>query len=77
MLHDVTDISEPWDWSLKIFEHGCQPLLLTIRPYRITTILTFGLERDEVKREWKKIHNEELNDLCCSPNIFRLIKSRK
>ena len=33
--------------------------------------------RDEVTREWRKLHNEELNDLYCSPNIFRVIKSKK
>ena len=27
--------------------------------------------------EWWKLHNEELNDLYCSPNIFRVIKSRR
>jgi hypothetical protein len=36
----------------------------------------FVYKRDEVKGEWRKLHNEELNDLYCSPNIVRVIKSR-
>jgi hypothetical protein len=36
----------------------------------------FGTKRDEVTGEWRKLHNEELNDLYCSPNIARVIKSR-
>ena len=36
-----------------------------------------GSKRDEVTGEWKKLHNEELNDLYSSPNIVRAIKSRK
>jgi len=36
----------------------------------------FGPERDEVTAEWRKLHNEELNDLYSSPNIVRVIKSR-
>ena len=36
----------------------------------------FGSMRDEVTGEWKKLHNEELNGLYCSPNIIRVIKSR-
>jgi hypothetical protein len=36
----------------------------------------FGPKRDEVTGEWKKLHNEELNDLYCSPNIVGLIESR-
>ena len=37
----------------------------------------FGPKRDEVKGEWRKSHNEELNDLYCSRNIVRVIKSRR
>ena len=34
----------------------------------------FGPKRDEVTGEWIKVHNEELNDLYCSPNIIMVIK---
>jgi hypothetical protein len=37
----------------------------------------FGPMRDAVTGEWRKIHNEELFDMYSSPNIFRVIKSRK
>jgi len=37
----------------------------------------FGPKRDEVTREWRKLHNEELNYLYSAPNIFRVIKSRR
>ena len=37
----------------------------------------FGLKRDEITREWRKLHNEELNDVYCSPIIVRVIKSRR
>ena len=37
----------------------------------------FGPKRDEVTEEWKKLHNEELYDLYCSPNIVRVIKSKE
>ena len=37
----------------------------------------FGLKRDEVIGQWRKLHNEELNDLYCSPNIVRVIRSRR
>ena len=36
----------------------------------------FGPRRDDVTGEWRKLHNEEFNDLYCSPNIVRVIKSR-
>jgi len=37
----------------------------------------FGPRRDEVTGEWRRLHNEELNDLHCSPNILRVKKSRR
>jgi len=37
----------------------------------------FGPRRDEVTGEWRRLCNEELNDLYCSPNIVRVIKSRR
>jgi hypothetical protein len=37
----------------------------------------FGLKRDEVTGEWRKLHNEELHDLYSSPSIIRIIKPRR
>jgi len=37
----------------------------------------FGPRRDEVTGEWRRLHNEELNDSYSSPNIVRVIKSRR
>jgi hypothetical protein len=37
----------------------------------------FGLKRREVTRKWRKLHNEELNDLYFSANIVGVIKSRR
>jgi len=37
----------------------------------------FGPGRDEVTGQWRRLHNEELNDLYCSPNIVRVIKWRR
>jgi hypothetical protein len=37
----------------------------------------FGPKRDEVTGEWRKLHNEELYDLHSSPNIFRVIISKR
>jgi len=57
-------------WSLTLREELRQRLFESMVLRRI-----FGPKRDEVTGEWRKLHNEELNDLYCSPNIFRVIHS--
>jgi hypothetical protein len=37
----------------------------------------FGPKRDDVTGDWRKLHNEELHNLYSSPNIIRMIKSRR
>jgi hypothetical protein len=37
----------------------------------------FGLKRDEVTADWRKLHNVELYNLYSSPNLIRMIKSRR
>jgi len=37
----------------------------------------FGPKRDKLTGEWRRLHNEELNDLYSSPNITQVIKSRR
>jgi hypothetical protein len=37
----------------------------------------FGQKRDEVIGGWRKLHNEELHNLCSSVNIIKMVKSRK
>jgi hypothetical protein len=36
----------------------------------------FGVKRDDVTGEWRKLHNEELHDLYPSPSIIKIMKSR-
>jgi hypothetical protein len=38
---------------------------------------TFGPKRDEVTGEWRKLHNDELCNLCSSPSIITIIKLRR
>jgi len=65
--------------------YGCETWSLTLREERgleggyENRVLrrTFGHKRNEVTGEWRKLHNEELNALYCSPNIVRVIQSRR
>jgi hypothetical protein len=47
------------------------------KTFKQCTINAFGPKRKKVTGEWSKLHNEELNDVYCSPNIVRVIKSRR
>ena len=69
---------------LPVVLYGCETLLLIMweeRKLRVFENMVlrriFGPRRDEVTGEWRRLHNEELNDLYSSPNIVRVIKSRR
>jgi hypothetical protein len=68
---------------LPVVLYGCETWSLTLREEGRLRVFEnrvlrkgFGPKRDEVKGEWRKVHNEELNDLYCLPNIVRVVKSR-
>jgi hypothetical protein len=64
--------------------YGCETSSLTLREeHRLRVFQNrvlrkiFGPKRDEVIGGWRKLHNEELDNLYCSPSIIRIIKSRR
>jgi len=69
---------------LPVVLYGCEAWSLTLREERNLRVFQnmvlgriFGPRRDEVTGEWRRLHNEELNGLYSSPNILRVIKSRR
>jgi hypothetical protein len=63
---------------------GCETWSLTLRKEHRLRVFEnrvlrriFGPKRDEVTGDWRKLHNEELHNLYSSPNIIRMIKSRR
>ena len=55
-----------------------RPVFTTLRVFENRVLRrVFGPNRDEVTWEWRKLHNEELNDLYSLPNIVRVLKSRR
>jgi hypothetical protein len=69
---------------LPVVVYECETWLLTLRNELRLRVFenkvlrrTFGPKRDEVTGEWIKLRNEELNDLYSTPNIVRVIKSRR
>jgi len=69
---------------LPVVLYGCETWSLTLREERKLRVFEsrvmrriFGPRRDEVTGEWRRLHNEELNDLYSSPNIVWVIKSRR
>jgi hypothetical protein len=70
--------------TLTVILYGCETWSLTLREERKLRVFEnmvlrriFGPRRDEVTEEWRRMHNEELNDLYSSPNIVRVIKWRR
>jgi len=66
--------------TLPVVLYGCEAWSLTLREERKLRVFEnmvlrriFGSRRDEVTGEWRRLHNEELNDFYSTPNIVRVI----
>ena len=69
---------------LPVVFYGCETWSLTLKEERRVMLFenrvlrrVFGPKRDEATGEWRKLHNEELNDLYSVASIVRVVKSRR
>jgi hypothetical protein len=69
---------------LPVVLYGCETLSLTLREEHKLRVFEnrvlrriFGPKRDEVTGGWRKLHNEELHGLYCTPSIVRVIKAKR
>jgi hypothetical protein len=72
------------DIMLPVVLYGCETWSLTVREEHRLRVFEnkmlrriFGPKRNQVMRGWRKLHNEDLQDLYSSPSIIRIIKSRR
>jgi hypothetical protein len=79
-----------WEYYIAVLRiapvvlYGCETWCLTLREEHRLKVFEnrvlrriFGPKWDEVTGEWRKLHNEELHNLCSSPDIIRQVKSRR
>jgi hypothetical protein len=70
--------------NLPVVLYGCETWSLTLREERRLRVFEnrvlrriFGPKRNEATGEWRRLHNEELNDLYSTPNIIRVINQEE
>ena len=83
LLHKNIRVKITRTTVLRVALYGCEAWSRTsweegrLRVFENRVFRIFEPKRDKVTGEWRTIHNEELNDLYSSPNIIRVIKSRR
>jgi hypothetical protein len=83
-LYGLYNCTTLWSILTENVLHGCETWSLTLREEHRLRVFEnrvlrrmFRPKRDEMIGSWRKVHNEELHNLYCSPSIIRIIKSRK
>jgi len=83
LLSKILEIKIYRNIILPVVLYGCETWSLTLREEHRLRVFEnrvlrriFGNKRNEVTGEWRKLHNEYLNDLYFSPNIIRVVKYR-